>query len=458
MRFEGNLDVTLNGLNGATALSAYAKEKAKVAELWSTSGAVSTGTRPDDDVIFSDPYGYLRVVLNNADWDGVTRWYATRLTEILKNSTRPPDFWNLSKLNLQNYCDRTLTLRDLRSFTEKCILVMCVADYGNKVGFGYAGKRDDLNLAMFFANGLSHNDGQLNWFTSFDHAKAGTRYGFCIGWVKEPAKHTASRIIVALGAAFIGAAAFSALTAPTAAATSGGAAAGTGTGASAGASAGAIVPSGIETVTVVGSAAPVVTAGSVAAGLSAGAIAVVATPPPLSTPTLETVTVTGAAPATGVSVATVGAGLSAGAVAVATAPPPLSTPSIETVTVEAPRVEHQPVSPTETAATGLISVGISYPALNLPNAPNPQYDYENSLQDRIKDNLRDAAEQYGQQWIEEHLAEWLREQLGREPTPVELQQYEDYISPYSPASLMRNYLPIVIGALVIAALINRVGS
>lgn len=449
MRFAGSIN-SMEGLHGTTAAAVYGKYAAKVAEMWNTPLPPVTGTRPDDEYIFTNPEGYLRTVLNNADWDGVARWYATQITAILKSSTSPPEFWDLSKLNVQNYCERVLTVGDLRAFTEKCILVMCIADLGNKVGFGYGGPRDNLNLALFFANGLSHNNGQLDWEQSFNAAKSGSRYGFCIGWVKEPSKHTASRIIVAVGAAFIGAAAFTAITAPAAA--SAGATSGAAAGSATGATAGAAIPAGIEVVTVVG-AAPAITAGSVAAGLSAGAIAVAASPPALSTPPIETVVVSApAAPAV-----TVGEALTAGAIATAASAPALLTPSIETVTVEAPRVEQHPVSAAETAATGLISVGITYPALNLPNAPNPQYD-DSSWTDRVKENLQDAAEQYGQQWIEDHLAEWLRDQLGREPTTVELEQYEDYIAPNSPASLFRKFLPIVIGALVVAALLSRRGN
>lgn len=440
---------SLQGLSGAAPIGVYSKYAAKVAELWRTPAPSPTGTRPNDALIFSDPYGYLRVVLNNSDWDGVSRWYATQITEILKTSTSPPDFWNLSKLNVQNYCDRTLNLSDLRAFTEKCILVMCIADYGNKVGFGYAGKRDDLNLAMFFDNGLSHNDGQLNWQTSFDAAKAGQRYGFCIGWVKEPAKHTASRIIVAIGAAFIGGAAFQAISTAANAAS----AAATTSATAAGSAAASVVPAGIETVTVV-AAAPAITAGSVAAGLSAGAVAVATAPPPLSAPPIETVTVIGSAPSAGISV---GQALTAGAIATAVTAPALLTPSIETVTVEAPRVEEHPVSAAETAATGLVSVGIQYPAISAGNPPNPQYS-EDSLTDRIKEHLQDAAEEYGSQWIKDHLQEWLTDELGRTPTQTEYEQYQDIVDPYSPLSLMRKYLPIILGALLIAAIFSRRGN
>lgn len=435
---------TLAGLSGTNAGAVYGVAAGKVKDCYNYAFPSATGSRPDDAIIFSDPYGYLRTVLNNADWNGVARWYATRITEILQRSTRPPEFWDLSKLNLQDHSDRIFNLADLHAFTKLCIMEMCVADYGNKVGFGYQGRTDFLNLAMFFANGLSHNDGQLDWFKSYENAKNGSRYGFCIGWVKEPSKHTASRIIVAVGAAFIGAAAFSALTAPASAATSGatGAAAG---GTTAGASA-AIIPAGVEVVTVT-AAAPIVTAGSVAAGLSAGAVAVAAAPPPLSAPSIETVTVTAAAPATG----SVGQALVAGTVATAVAAPALTTPSIETVTVEAPRVEQHPVDPATTAATGLISVGIQYPAIQV-RPPNPQYD-ENSLLDRVKENLQDAASEYGANWIRDNLQRWLTDELGRPPTQTEYEQYQDFIDPNSPGSLLRKWLPAIIGAMVVAALI-----
>jgi hypothetical protein len=402
---------TLGNLAGTNAISVYSKYAKIVDEIFAAPFPTPTGTRPPDALIFSDAFGYLTQVLNNADWQGVARWYATRIQETLKDTTNPKAFWELSALNVQAHCDRTFTPGDLHAFTKLCILQLCIADYGNKVGFGYQGKSDSLNLAMFFMNGLSHNSGQLDWMQSAANAKAGTRYGMCIGWVKEPSKHTASRIIVAVGAAFIGAAAWSAIS-TAGAATSGATgaaipAAGTTGGAIVGGGA-SVIPAGVEVVTTVASALPAVTvtAGTIGAGLAAGTVAIVASAPPLMT-----------------------------------------EQPIETVTTEAPRiVEQHPVDIATAIGTGLVSVGIEQ---FVPSAPAPS-DFEvqgDSLTDNIKNNLQDAAGEYGSQWLQDHLAEWLRDQLGREPTPDELDEYERYI----PGAGLKTFVPWLILAGILAA-------
>jgi hypothetical protein len=452
---------TLGNLAGTNAISVYSKYAKIVDEIFAAPFPTPTGTRPPDALIFSDAFGYLTQVLNNADWQGVARWYATRIQETLKDTTNPKAFWELSALNVQAHCDRTFTPGDLHAFTKLCILQLCIADYGNKVGFGYQGKSDSLNLAMFFMNGLSHNSGQLDWMQSAANAKAGTRYGMCIGWVKEPSKHTASRIIVAVGAAFIGAAAWSAIS-TAGAATSGATgaaipAAGTTGGAIVGGGA-SVIPAGVEVVTTVASALPAVTvtAGTIGAGLAAGTIASVAAAPPISAPppsapapVIETVTTTASAIAPApITAGTIGAGLAAGTVAIVASAPPLMTEQpIETVTTEAPRiVEQHPVDIATAIGTGLVSVGIEQ---FVPSAPAPS-DFEvqgDSLTDNIKNNLQDAAGEYGSQWLQDHLAEWLRDQLGREPTPDELDEYERYI----PGAGLKTFVPWLILAGILAA-------
>lgn len=464
----------ISGLAGAAVLSVYYREEPKVKECFATPYPAVTGSRPPDALIFSDKYAYLRQVLNNADWSGVARWYATQIQELAKTTLNPRDYWGLSVLNVQSYCDRTLTVGDLHAFTEECILKMCIADYGNKVGFGFASAaRDPKTLSAFFLNGLSHSDGQLNWFSSFDAAKAGSRYGFCLGWVKEPAKHTASRIIVAIGAAFMGAAAWQAISAGSSVATSAVSTTAAGSaGGAAGAAAGAAAVPAIETVvvsasalapvtagtvaagiasgtiaasaaapaiaapaappieTVVVQAAPVstVTAGSVASGLATGAVSAVASAPPLVTPQtpIETVTVEASANQP-VTAGTVGAGLAAGTIAATAAAPSITTGTIETVTVEAPADTIQ-IDPLETAVTGVTSIAITQPTISVPEPQLPEIDTEPTLTDQVVEGLENAIADYGAGVVLDQLEQWLTDLLGRPPTPTEIDQWEDWIN------------------------------
>lgn len=425
----------ISGLAGAAALSVYYKERPKVEAVFASPYPTVTGSRPPDALIFSDKYAYLRQVLNNADWSGVARWYATQIQELSKTTLNPRDYWGLSALNVQNYCDRTLTVPDLRAFTEECILTMCIADYGNKVGFGYQGSRDVNSLAAFFQNGLSHNDGQLNWFNSYDAAKAGSRYGFCLGWVKEPSKHTASRIIVALGAAFMGAAAWQAISAGTSTAASTAASStASGSAGGAGAATAAAVPAGVETVVVSASAIAPVTAGTVAAGIASGTIAATAAAPaivaPAATP-IETVVVE-AAPISTVTVGTVASGIAAGTVAAVAAAPPIVTPPapesiIETVTVEAP-AETVQITPAEAAVTGITSIALTQPTISVPEPQLPEIDTEPTLTEQITDGLSTAVSDLGADAVIAELEQYLTDLMGRPPTPTEVDQWEDWIN------------------------------
>lgn len=232
-------------------------------------------------------------------------------------------------------------------------------------------------------------------------------------------------------------------------------AAGAGT---AGAGATALIPAGIEVVTVAATPIVGVSVGTtIAAGLTAGAVAIAAAPPPLSPPqvpapapaaTIETVTTT----ASTLPAASVGQAITAGAVATATTAPALLSPSIETVTVERPRIEQHPVSAAETAATGLVSVGIQYPEIKLtpPQAP----EYQHSVTDQIKSDLQDAAGSLGTEYLKNHLQEWLANQLGRDPTPGELQHYEDYLQPNTPGALLRRALPWIVLAIAAVLIVS----
>lgn len=591
MRFSGTHNAAqvsgIAGLAGTNAGAVYGQYAAKVKQVFEQPYPTVTGTRPPDSLIFTDKYAYLRQVLNNADWYGVARWYATMIqqavnyagwydplyppapepppppapvvtyepppptpvvtmpeappiiapapapvvavapvrTPVLRSrdvrsgsrlaglsdlsGLNPVEYWNLSKLNLQDYCDRTLNLQDLHAHTKECILKMCIADYGNKVGFGYAGRSDYLNLALFFANGLSHNSGQLDWAKSYEAAKNGTRYGFCLGWVKEPNKHTASNIIVAIGAAFMGAAAWQAISAGAGAASGGvtGAAGGTGAGAGAGAATGAATATGIETVvvsasaiapvtagtvaagiasgtiaataaapaitaptgtieTVVVEAAPVATvsAGTVAAGVGTGAIAATATAPPIVAPStpapsvIETVTTEASAlPETQITAGTVAAGVAAGTIAAtATAPAITSEPVIETVTVEAPADTIQ-LDPVEAAAIGTSVISLTQPVINVPEPNLPEIEDEPSLTDRVVEGLENAVAEYGADWVMSQLERLLTELLGRPPTQGEVDDWEDWLNgggstPPPSASSSPSWVYWLLGAAIAYAL------
>lgn len=538
------------GLSGATAGAVYGQYAGNIRRVFEQPYPAVTGPRPPDSLIFEDKFAYLRQVLNNADWGGVARWYATMIQQAVNSSQwydplnppppppppapvatyeppppapvvtmpeappiiapapapivavapvrtpvlrsrdvrsgsrlaglsdlsglNPKEYWGLSKLNLQDYCDRTFNLQDLHAHTKECILKMCIADYGNKVGFGYAGRTDFINLALFFANGLSHNSGQLDWAKSYEAAKNGTRYGFCLGWVKEPNKHTASNIIVAIGAAFMGAAAWQAISAGAGAASGGVTGASGGAGAGAGATAGATA-TGIETVVVSASAIAPVTAGTVAAGLASGTIAATAAAPAITAPsaTIETVVVQ-AAPVSAVSAGSVAAGVGAGTIAATATAPPIVAPSpvietvvteaapisetpitagtvaagvaagtiaatatapaitsqpvIETVTVEAPADTIQ-IDPVEAAVIGTSAIALTQPVINVPEPNLPEIDEgEPSLTDRVVTGLEDAIANFGADWVVSQLERYLQDLLGRQPTQTEIDEWEDWIN------------------------------
>jgi hypothetical protein len=374
--------------------------------------------RPDDQYIFSDPIWYLSTVLNNRDWDGVARWYATKINEILGRSTRASDFWQLATMNLASYSSRPFTATDKKQLINKIRVPMMVRDLGTQVGFGYTGPGQQYLLLDI----------------------AGPEYS--LGWEREPDKHTASKIMVAVGAAFMGGAALSALSAPAGAASSGisagagaGGTVGTGTvgagvGTAAG-SAGVVVPAGIEVVTVTATAIPTVSLATVSAGLATGALALAATAP---------------APLT-------------------TQPPAIEQPQpqvIEEVVTTATKVPPVPIESLLPILSTLAPIALT-PQMPDVRAPEmPDVEDENSLRDKVKDQLKELAKKYGQQWLEEYLASLLAGMLGRPATPSELDYYEDWIDDGMPrknfiVSTLSNYWPIVllVSAAVIAALASR---
>lgn len=380
----------LGSLGAGTPGGAVAVQMKKYGWVGETPDPPVTGSRPPDEMIFSDPYGYLHTVVDNADWPGVARWYATQINEILQRSVNPSEFWALSNLKIGggSNASRSMTKADFAAFTRHVVFPYIILDLGNKVGFGIAnGIGGQLGQLAAFTD-TSSSSGQISWRAAADNF---ARYGngtMNLGWVKEPSDHLASRIIVAIGVGIMTAGAASALLAPAA-----GAAGGTGggaVGATGGAvgSAASIVPAGIETV-IVTAAPAVLTAGGIAAGAAAGGAVVAASPPPV----IETVTTIASALPGGATAGTIGAGVASGAlVAVATAPPIFDGSSvIETVTTTAQAPSQIQVSPAEGAATGLTTVGITQPTIDVSQPQAPEIEDDKSLIDKAKD----LWDQYG---------------------------------------------------------------
>lgn len=395
MKLAGSyIDASVSGLGAlgaGTPAGAVSVAMKKYEWINSTPDPAPTAPRPDDSLIFTDPYGYLRAVVNAGDWRAVARWYATRINEILEHSTNPSDFWALSNVKIGNYInsDRLMTRGDFAAFTRNVVFPYIILDLGNKVGFGVAsGIGGQIGQLAAFTD-TSSSSGQISWRGAADSF---SKYGngtFNLGWVKEPSDHLASRIIVAIGVGIMTAGAASAILAPAAGA--GGTAAGVGTGGvTASGAAGAVVPVGIETVVVTAAAPAIITAGGAAIGAGAAAVAAAAPPPPLSTPdplTIETVVTEAAAIPSGTVAGTVGAGVAAGAItAVATAPPIIDMSNvIETVVTTGKAPEPFPVDAATTAATGLVTVGITQPVINVPEPTLPEIEGDQSLLDRVKD-------------------------------------------------------------------------
>lgn len=432
----------------------------------------------EDYQVLTEPDTYLHYALESANYGAVRRWYLIKLDQILDQTTQPGAFWDISKINLQNYANRTLTAGDLKLFTNSCILSLVVADMGNKVGFGFGSWSGEADLAMKL-RALSGNDGQYNWYEAAENLLKGYNWGFTLGWVKEPSKHTASRIMVAIGAAFMGAAAFQAISAAGAAAGSevgGAASAATAGGEAAAVGAGTVaveaaIPAGIETVIVAAPAASAVTAGTIGAGLATGAI-VAAAPPAMSTPEISPEVLPDAPPAVPIEsvvveaapivappipAATIGAGLAAGTIAATTAPPIVGTaqPPIETVVVEAPPIETPPVDPEVAAIIGAATIPLTQPIIEMAEPTLPEIDTEPSLTDRIKNGLADAVADFGVQYVSDRLAELLTQLLGRPPTDAELNDAGTFIG-RAPPPIMAGVSPwlmlLFMGGVVVAAL------
>lgn len=460
-----------------------------------------TAAPPPDELYFTDNKAYLRQALNTRNWDAVSKWYASQITEKLKTTQNASQYYALSQLNVQDYCDRVLDTADFAAFMRKCLVKYAIFDLGTYVGIGYGG--DAYNGAPNFVSRCSLNspafqsgDPDVTRFQKFidssnlrgpdrfdgwNAAVMGRKYGCAVCWVQEPKFWTTHRILdtlaIVVGSAIVSYGIGAAFTAPAAA---GGAAAAAGTAAAAGgvatgATVGTIITAGgIETVVVPGVAIGAATGaiagaaigGTVGAAISAGAIAPTTTAPAISAPSIsaesiDTVVVSGTAiPAAGAgaaTVGTVGGAISAGAVVATNAPPPLTTQQpppeeIENITVEGER----PVLPelNNLPLAGGITGGLEPLNVDALQPENVQIDDQSSMVDRIKGSLTNAIKSYGAQWVRDHLAELLRNQLGRNPTQQELDAWADWgsLPPESPNAHGVS-TPVVLGVigLVLAA-------
>lgn len=389
----------LGSLGAGTVGGAYQVALKKYGWVQDISDPPLRGARPPDALIFSDPDAYLKAVVDIADWTGVARWYATQINGILQRSTNPSDFWALSNRKIGNYINssRMMTKADFAAFTRHVVLPYIVLDLGKKVGFGIAGGNYGQFGQLIAFTETSSSNGQIAWRTSADDF---ARYGngkFNLGWVNQPSDHMASRIITAIGVGIMTAGAASALLPAGGAAGGGaGAAAGGSGGATAAGAASAIIPAGVETVVVTAAAPAIIGAGAAAVGAGAGiAVAAISPPPPLpqASPIIETVVTQASTLPAALAPTAVGAGIASGAiVAVATAPPIFDTGNvIETVTVTGQAPTQVQVSPAETAATGLTTIGITQPTINVPEPQLPEIEGD-SLFDRIKDIAGDLGD------------------------------------------------------------------
>lgn len=453
-----------------------------------------TGNRPPDQLIFDDKYTYLRLVLNNADWDGVARWYATQINDKLKSTTNASQFFELSQLNLQSYCDRQLGIGDLRAFTERCMYPMIISDLGTKVGFGTDIRLPQgscfLSRAYNFFTLRTLFVGYSGGYVKIAAAvKAGARANFSLGWIREPESHLVGQIIAAVGYGLFAVAAAAAIVQVIALAAAPAAAAAPAIAAPIAApvvvaAAPAVIAAPVVAVaapiieTVVVTAAPVIlgTAGvaTVAAGIAAGAIAVAAAPAPISPPSIsappepvippppiiETV-VTQASALPAISVAPTAALVSVAAAPAIFAPP---STTIETVTVEGNRPPQIDLDPATVAAIGVESIAIPQPDISLPSEPElPEID--DSLTDQLKAQLKKALESLGGDLLKSQLEKLLAEKLRREATPEETEYFEDYIDslprgaspkpPIVPIAGATQKLLLAIFGIVLAVLLLR---
>jgi hypothetical protein len=157
------------------------------------------------------PMDFLRAAVERSDWKSVGDWYAFTINNILRTSTDPAKFWSLCTLDLGQFRKLSpFTLSDLYAFIIFCDIPFTINDLGREVGLGTnISPNDTLSFGRWLA-ALSGSDGAISLTQAMKNVKERNGRGFALGWQKEPSKHTASRIITAIGLAIVGGAAVSA--------------------------------------------------------------------------------------------------------------------------------------------------------------------------------------------------------------------------------------------------------
>lgn len=390
----------------------------------------------------NDAMEFLRSAVVDSDWDRVEAWLGWALQNgMTRDKLTMFDFGRMKYTGTaaaKKYYPFSKT--DIRSFYERFLRFTAQSSPADRTCI-----QNKYDMAMRAADSSPRNQFVL-------------RLSDCPlteGWEKALLKMVA---LVAIPVAIAFAA--TAIVGVAAAGSAGGAgavgAAGAAGGAGAAGAAGATavataIPVGVEVVTVAATALPVIGAGTAAAvsagaALAAGSVIAAAAPPPIAPPeiappptAIETVTVTAApiAPiAPVVPVATAGAAIGASAVVATSTPPPIVQPSpaapsetIETVTVEASAAPPPPF-PILTAASaipGIAAIVLNPPTIEVPEPTLNVDEQEPSLSDRVRDGLTDAVEQYGSDYVSQQLAEYLQGLLGRQPTPGELDDWQNWL-------------------------------
>jgi len=155
------------------------------------------------------PEDYLRAGVMRSDWKMVADWYAYTINERMKTSIDPAKYWDLCTLNLGQYRVEPFTLSDLYSFIILVDRQFAINDLGHEMGLGTnIDPNDDLKFGgwLFF---LSGNGGAISIDDSINSIARGNNR-MALGWVKEPSKHLANRIILSIGLAIVGGAALNA--------------------------------------------------------------------------------------------------------------------------------------------------------------------------------------------------------------------------------------------------------
>lgn len=392
----------------------------------------------------NDAEEFLRSAVVDSDWDRVEAWLGWALRNgMTRDKLTQFDFgrykWTGTKAAKKFY---PFSHADIRSFYERFLKFTAVTMPADRKCI-----QNKYEMALKGANSSPRNQFIL-------------RLSDCPlseSWEKGLLKVVASialpvALVVAAGAiagAVAAGGAGGAAGAAGAAGASGAAGAGAAGAAAGAAGSAALIPAGIEVVTVAASALPVIGAGTVAAtvgaGLASGALVAANVPPPLTAqpppaslspePVIETVTVTGNVPVvTAPEAITIGAGLSSGAIVAASAPPaPLQTAQPEPVqdsdTIETVVTEGTRIPVTDPGLVSIIgpSIALDIPEIFSPEPPSPQYEDDPTLGDQIKTGLQDAAAQYGQQYVEDQLAQYLQDQLNHPPTQDDLDAWQDWI-------------------------------